>query len=108
VPSTWVATSERITLKLLATWWVGEANSSPISWSFPVLVGALCLVWAPSVWEVGLVSFDDYLLQLSCLLSFLWEWVADVSVGPRATLSLHVGGMFAGALPFQIRILVTM
>jgi hypothetical protein len=42
VPSTEVTTYEAITLRLLATWWVGETDSSPISWSFPVLVGALC------------------------------------------------------------------
>ncbi len=34
------------------------------------------------------------------------DWVADVLVWPRATLSLHVGGVLAGALPFQIGILV--
>jgi hypothetical protein len=34
------------------------------------------------------------------------DWVVDVSVGPRATLSIHVGGVLAGALSFQIGILV--
>ncbi len=36
------------------------------------------------------------------------DWVVDVSVGPCATLSLHVGGMLVGTLLFQIGILVTM
>ncbi len=34
------------------------------------------------------------------------DWVVDVSVGPRATLSLHVWGVLAGAFPFQIGVLV--
>jgi len=34
--------------------------------------------------------------------------VADVSVRPRATFSLHVGGVLAGTLPLQIGILVIM
>jgi hypothetical protein len=57
-----------------------------------------------------LVSLDDCLLQLLCFLPFLWEWVVDymvdVSVGPHATLLLHVGGMLAVALLFQIGILI--
>ncbi len=69
VPSTWIVISKRITLRLFATWWVGEANSSPNSWSFLVLVGALCLVWTPSVWEVGLVSLDDYFWSSSLVSS---------------------------------------
>ncbi len=32
--------------------------------------------------------------------------MADVSVKPHATLSLHVGGVLVVALPFQIGILV--
>ncbi len=111
MPSTEVMTFERITLRLLTTWWIGEVNSSPISWSFRVLVGALCLVWTLSVCEVGLVPFDDYLLQLPCLLPFLWEWVvdwvADVSVGPHVTLSLYFGGVLARSLSLQIGIMVT-
>jgi hypothetical protein len=110
VLSTRVVTFEGITLRLHSIWWVREADNSPISWSFPMLVGAFCLVCAPSVWKVWPVSLNDCLLQLPWLLSFLWEWVvnwvADVLVGPCASLSLHVGGVLTGAFPFQIGILV--
>jgi len=78
VPSTRVVISEGIMLRLFVTYWIREVNSSPISWSFPVLVGALCLVWTPSIWEVGLVSLDDYFcsnsLVSSCFYGSGW-WI---------------------------------
>jgi hypothetical protein len=38
VLSTRVVTFEGITLRLHSTWWVKEADNSPIPWSFPILV----------------------------------------------------------------------